>query len=467
MKLIPAIFIILSGLALTVKPVPAQETAAEIPDIASPGTASKTSESAQSIREYRDQIKKQESLYGAFDPQLGEQLLGLGLLFKNQGEYNEAGEALERSLHIKRVNEGVDNTSQLPILDALIDTNTAAGNWEKLDKNYELLLQVNQRNLESGDGSEITNIERVGEWKLAAYNNGLLKKKPERILFDLIDTYESTIHIMEDLYGKDDPRLIEPLSNLSLAHFLLFREIRKKSLGDFQGTQNRTSYHRVCSLVRTRSGFITVCSLEPIADPTYYFSRQTSKNASLSNQMSGITSPLNRIIKIIGKKPAMTPHDLADALVGVGDWYFLLDMQDAAMKSYKYAFRLLQENASGTGVVEEVFGRPARIPSVPGDSDIKNDFTPNDAEPYVRLSLDVGTDGKPSNIDVIEEGNTKNFIARKRAKAQVKSWLFRPRFQDGEPVATSDVEVRLSGTILKKPLPRSGPVEVTGSRIRR
>lgn len=466
MRLIPGIFIFTACLVLAVKPVIAQETGVRDTEAVSPDTT-ETTDTTLSIRQYQEQIKKQESQYGAFDPQLGEQLLALGLLHKKLGQYDEAGKELERSLHIKRVNEGVDNITQLPVLDALIDVNTAAGKWEELDRNYDLLLQVAQRNLGSGDASVITNIKRVGEWKLAAYNNDLLKKKPERILADIIDIYESTIKIMEDLYGKNDYRLIEPLSSLSLAHYLQFKEIRKKSLGDFQGTMDRSGYRTVCYMIPTRNGLVRVCSLEPVPDPTYYFSRQTSKNTSLSNQMNGVTSPLNRIIKIIGKKPPMPPQELADALVDVGDWYFLLNMQDAAMKSYKYAFQLLQEYKSETDGIDKLFGRPARIPSIPGDSDINDGFTADKDDPYVRLSLDVGTDGKPTNINVIEEGNTRNFIARKRAKAQVKSWLFRPRFEDGEPVATSDVEVRLSGTILKKPAPRSGPVEITGSRIRR
>lgn len=467
MKLIPGIFFILAILVPAGIPVAAQETSAQESDAGSTDTASEISEASQSIREYQDQIKKQESVHGAFDPQLGEQLLGLGLVYKKQGQYDEAGEALERSLHIKRVNEGVDNMSQLPILDALIDANTAAGNWEKLDKNYDLLLQVNQRNLGSGDVSVLTNIERVGEWKLTAYNNGLLKKKPNKILYDLIDINQSTIKIIEDLYGKNDPRLITPLNNLSLAHFLLFKAIKEQALGEFQGTQSRTSYHRVCSLVRTRNGYITVCSAEPVADLTYYYSRQTSKNTSLGTQMNSVMSPLNRIVKIIGTKPAMTPRELAYALVDVGDWYFVFDMHDAAIKSYKYAFQLLMEDGAETDDVDKMFGRPARIPSIPGDSDINNAFTSTQSEPYVRLSFDVGEDGKPTNINVIEEGNTKNFIARKRAKERVKSWLFRPRFQDGEPVATQDVEIKLSGEILKKPAPESGPVERIGSRIRR
>jgi tetratricopeptide (TPR) repeat protein len=424
-------------------------------------------EASRSVEMYREQINEQESQQGAYDPQLSEQLLGLGLLYKTQGQYDEAAKALEQALHIKRVNEGVDNMAQVPVLSALIDVNTTAGNWEELDRNYELLVQVNQRNLASDEPLVLADIERAGRWKLLAYNKNLLKKKPDRILSNLIEMYEATVKIIEELHGKDDPRLIGPLNNLSLARYHMLEEINSRSLGEFQGTGEKERLQRVCRPVFTRQGWITVCNPEMVSNPDYYFSRQTSKNASLHGQQNNIVGSLNRIIKIIGTNPALTPHELAIALVNTGDWYFLYNMKDAAIANYKRAFQLLMEDGPGADGIDQVFGRPIRIPSIAAFPDIDDDFARETGDPYVRLSFDVGTDGKPGNIEVVEEGNTKNFIPRKTAKAQVASWLFRPQLEGGEPVVTKGMEIQLSGALLRRKPPQSGPVGVTGSRIRR
>lgn len=427
-----------------------------------------TPEVAGSIQQYRDQITRQESEHGPYDPQLSEQLLGLGLLYKNQEQYDEASEALEQALHVKRVNEGVDNLTQVPVLEALIDVNAAAGNWDKLDRNYELLLQVSQRNLASGDPKILANIERAGQWKLLAYDKNLLKKKPTAILHDLIDMNESTVNIIKELYGENDPRMIEPLNGLSMAHYLLTDEINKSPVGEFAGTGEKVQYQRVCRPIRTRQGWIQVCSMEAVSNPNYYISRQHSKNVILNGEEGSVRKYLNRIIKIVQTNPPPEPYELAAALVNLGDWYLLYNMQDAAVNSYQRAYKLFKEDGAESDGIGEIFGRPARIPSMTTSSDIDNDVVRESSEPYVRLSLDVGTNGKPKNIKVIEEGNTKNFMARKTAKAQVASWLFRPRLQDGEAVATKGMEIQLSGAFLrKKPVRKSGPANVTGSRIRR
>ena len=423
-------------------------------------------EADQSVEEYRTQIKKQETRNGPYDPQLSEQLLGLGLLYKSQEKYQEAAKTLERALHIKRVNDGVDNMSQLPILEALIDVNTAAENWKALDLNYDLLLQVNQRNLAAETPEVIAGIERVGRWKIQAYKNHLLKLKPEILLNHLIDVYRSSIKIIEEQHGKNDPHLIGFLNGLALAHYLLIDDIKNRPLMEFQGDLAKEHMERVCRPIFTREGVIMMCGDELVSNPNYYLSRQTTKTTSLRTQLNIINSSVNRMVKILGANPNLQHQDLAMALVQVGDWYLIYKMQDAAISSYKVAFQLLAVDATGTNGVEKAFGRPVRIPSITDISNDANSQAPEQEQSYVKLSFDVGTDGKADHIKVVEESNNKNFMARKTAKAQVKSWVFRPRFDKGEPVATHGMVMRLTGEDLHTmPAHRSGPAEVTGSRI--
>ena len=402
-------------------------------------------EADQSVEEYRTQIKKQETRNGPYDPQLSEQLLGLGLLYKSQEKYQEAAKTLERALHIKRVNDGVDNMSQLPILEALIDVNTAAENWKALDLNYDLLLQVNQRNLAAETPEVIAGIERVGRWKIQAYKNHLLKLKPEILLNHLIDVYRSSIKIIEEQHGKNDPHLIGFLNGLALAHYLLIDDIKNRPLMEFQGDLAKEHMERVCRPIFTREGVIMMCGDELVSNPNYYLSRQTTKTTSLRTQLNIINSSVNRMVKILGANPNLQHQDLAMALVQVGDWYLIYKMQDAAISSYKVAFQLLAVDATGTNGVEKAFGRPVRIPSITDISNDANSQAPEQEQSYVKLSFDVGTDGKADHIKVVEESNNKNFMARKTAKAQVKSWVFRPRFDKGEPVATHGMVMRLTG----------------------
>src|SRR3990172_3466917 len=139
-----------------------------------------TLESDPSILQYLNIIAEQEKLHGAYDPQLSEQLLGLGLLYQNLEQYEEADKALSRALHIRKVNDGLQSMTQVPVLEALLKANTAARNWDELDENYHLLLWVHQRNLDPGDPEMLTIYNRVGSWLNSAYANRLLDKDPER-----------------------------------------------------------------------------------------------------------------------------------------------------------------------------------------------------------------------------------------------------------------------------------------------
>ena len=420
----------------------------------------------RSVQAYRALINKQQKEHGPYDPQLGEQYLGLGLVYRNEGKYEEAAKALDQALHIKRVNDGVESLSQLPVLEALIDVNTLAGNWEELDRNYDLLLQVNQRHLSEDNPVIQASIDKVSRWKFLAYNQKLLKKKPELQLNDMIQVHKSTIKIIEELYGKEDPRLIKPLNNLGLVHYLLLEDINNRALGEFQGNSAREHMERVCRPVLTRFGVIMSCSMELVSNPDYFYSRQTNKTVALTAQATIIKNLLNRIIKIIQANPAIPPRQLAQGLVTIGDWYFLYNMKNTAMTTYKRAFELLMLDGSGADEARQVFGQPKRIPSFPGYASIGDISESDESQPYVRLSIDVGKDGKASKIDVIKEANTRNFMPRKKARAQIKSWLFRPRFENGEPVVTHDMVVELSGEILRKAVVQgSGHTSVTGSRI--
>lgn len=435
------------------------------------------SESSQSILQYQEQIKDQETLHGVFDAQLGEQLLGLGLLYKNQGEYSKAGEVLERSLHIKKINEGIQSMSQVPILNALIEVNSAARKWDELNRNYHLLLWINQRNLGSGNPAILPVIEAVGQWKFIAYNNGLLSEKPSTTLTDLTNMYRTTINIMEDLYGENDPRLIVPLRGLSLARYQLVQQIMNTSVDEFEGTGRRTTTERVCQPVMNPDGTIRMaCYFMEVPDPQYYVRKQQTKDRIVLSHMGSVRNTLNRIVEINASNPSLSHQQHALALVNLGDWYFIKRRKQTAIDKYKNAYQILVENNSEQKIIDDLFNKPVPIPpmSITSLSTEENDNKQKMLKPYIKLAFEVTVDGKARKIKVVEESDPNNYLVRKNAKDLIKSSLFRPRLEDGIPVATQQMELLFSGIFLKKRMKRNistydGPsgTNFTRSRVRR
>lgn len=403
------------------------------------------------IKQYQALITGQEKQHGAMDPQLGEDLLGLGLLYKNHGLYDKAGKVLNQALQIKRVNDGIQNMDQIPILKALIEVNTAAKNWDELNRNYQLLLWVNQRNLKSGDPAILPVIDMVGRWKLMAYTNGLLSEDPARTLSDIINLYQSTINILEELHGKNDPRLIIPLKGLAIARYQLAVQTRNTPLREFDSAFRRTQLSQQCVPYVDPRGFVQmVCGMVETPNLNYYTSKQVTKDQQVAMQMNSVRSSLTRIVKITSANPKLSPYERANALVDLGDWFFIDNMEDRAMENYKKAYQILKNEKDNKSDLDKLFGRPMIIPFATlrnNYHNVKNKQVLT--KPYVKLTFSVTADGKARNIQIVEASDPRNYTIRNAARENIRSAVFRPRFLNGKPVATKKTELVLSGKTLE------------------
>ena len=196
---------------------------------------------------------------------------------------------------------------------------------------------------------------------------------------------------------------------------------------------------------------IRECEPTEVFNPNYYISKQTTKDMQINIQMNSIHHSLDRIVKISENSPAVSPSDQAKALVDLADWYFLENKRNKALEDYKKAYQILGSDGNNTGNLIKYFGRPMRIPFARMRSgDQRNVNEQVLTKPYVRLAFSVTVDGKARNIKIVESSDPKNFRIHRIAKESIRTSVFRPRFQDGEPVATKHMELVLSGSYLNK-----------------
>jgi len=181
-------------------------------------------EAKRTILQYQAMITEMEQAHGAYHDQLSQELLGLGLSYRNQGQHGEAISVFKRSLHINRINQGLHNSNQLPILDLIIETNTALSDWEALDQNYHYLYWVNLRNFGENDPRLLPIIDKVGRWHINAYQLQSEGKNLSHLL-DANYLYNIAIRIIEAHYGQTDPRLINALYGVALTNYELATNI--------------------------------------------------------------------------------------------------------------------------------------------------------------------------------------------------------------------------------------------------
>ncbi|MBI2994613.1 MAG: hypothetical protein HYY48_10620 [Gammaproteobacteria bacterium] len=400
----------------------------------------------QTINQLLEAIREREREGGPYDSQLGEQLSSLGLAYQRNGEHAQAVQTLNRTLQIKRVNEGLQSMGQLSTLESIIENNIAVKDWEELDRNYQLLLWLHRRNFESDDQRLLPIIDKMGRWKLQAYRDKLLEQNPDVTLREAEDLYRQTIKLLEKQYGKTDARLIDPLYGNASTEYEIMRETMKKPLDSFRSASraplfNTISYQQVCA--RTRQGVI--CRVIPVVtgggNLGALASEQNSKDMQIHYSLQKAKRSLSQIVDIFEANPNLPRRSYGLALVHLGDWYMFHRQPGAANDHYKKAYAALVESGTSKEDIDNLFGKPAGVPSLQLPlPDVEKKLS--EERQYVEVAFDVSKTGRVTNIEVMADPDDSSGIRRKVRKMLTES-RFRPRLENGEPVDTVGLKIRV------------------------
>ena len=406
--------------------------------------AQTAAELTRSIADYEQEIQAREAEYGVYDPATGEYLLSVGLVYQNAGRHQEAADAFNRALQIKRVNEGLQSTGQLLILEQLIKSNIARANWEEVDRNYQQLLWIHKRNYEPGDPRLLPVVDTVGRWKLKAYKENLLDSSAIRIIGESEKLFKDTINILERQYGENDPRLINPLYGRALTNYQYAIEVANTPQDEFRGAGSPTRTQVICRTVPTANGGARrICNTIRVPDPSYYASQSSNKDFALGQRLVSVGKALQHIILIHEANPDLPEDSHARALVHLGDWNLLRGKKTTAYKNYKAAYELLVDSDEYQEVIDELFGKPQNLPALRLPLPEIDQKLEEDKTTSVLASFDVSRSGRAKNVQIIESEPPDATSARRKAKKTIRGRLYRPRFEKGEPVDTVGNKIRI------------------------
>ena len=376
----------------------------------------KTEALMQSVDRYQKSINELQKTQGAYGEGLAEQLVGLGLAYKNLGQYPPAMAAFNRSLLVTRVNLGLYTLEQIPILEQIIATNTAAGDWTALNQNHQYLYWVYLRNYGVDDPRLLPVIDRLGYWQLHAYTYDN-QAEGNNHLDQANNLFHDAIAIIESHYGPYDQRLLDPLYGIVLINY----QIKATLNANFGSTPDGMS------IFDDDLGTINASDIQFYINSAY----RTGKEALL------------RIIDIQAHNQDLAPSAAGIGLVHLGDWDLLFDRRDAANKTYAQACAQLATSGMAKAEIDQLFAQPRSLPALPGPQ-------PGTGEPaqqamggtYVLARFDVPPSGRPTNIEIIEANPVDNKVMLRRARQRIRATRFRPRLEDGQPIATTNVSIR-------------------------
>ena len=368
-----------------------------------------------SIARYKAEIAELQAAGGPHARQLMEVQHSLGMLQQQAGNHRQALASLQGALQAVRVNEGLYSMSQVAILEAIIDSNVALGARDELRRNYEYLFWLYQRNFGDGDAGLVPVIKRVGQWYFDLYNFS----PPNTTVEPLIaadDLYTKALRILpEDGPARDRVDILYKVAVINhhvaedvLDPMLSHREIREAMLPHGRGSPylNETAVRQY------------------YADQSFYKGKRS----------------LQRIVKTYEATLPASVMDYARALVFLGDWLTVQRRALEGARKYRQAWTALARHNADPAQVEELFGEPHPIEQlpVPGEEEVKAGADSY----YADALLDVPETGWPTNIRIQAIHPPEETTLLKRAERGIAATRYRPRYRDGQPVATTDVPLR-------------------------
>ena len=363
---------------------------------------------------YQFYITDLESRLGPYAPGLSEQLLGLGTVYQKQGLHAEAAAVFKRGVHVARVNSGLYSEAQIPLLQRLIQSLMALGDFETADERQYYLFRV-QAEVYGRQSEEmsIAMLERA-EWEREAYYLSLGDSSFMRLL-RMWELYSGVLRNISRNQGKHSPELLTPLEGLLETQYLISTYTPEAQSGFYAGGAPDSDYAEESrfSMIRVsnyKQGQAVLTAMREV----YSYNEEGGDKA-------------------------------AETFVQLGDWHLWHQKRDSAMEAYKRAWDELGMLEDGDELRQRYFGEPRLLPDLP---DVLAEPTPPEVvRGHVVVSFSITGTGRIKNLEVLsnqpvdttaepDDGETVQLLRG------IRKMLYRPRFVDGEAVQTDNIEKR-------------------------
>ena len=326
-----------------------------------------------------------ERQHGRFDLRLIAPLRGLAIAHIETGRRESAVTALRRAQHLTHRHMGVYNTNQLPILDMLLTVDK--GRAGMTDTLSTFNLKVHEEAFGEDDPRIVPALLRMAQYMA---NKGQRTPNRPSMAFrskyfrDSLGHSSRAIQILEDAYGKDDPRIIEVLRIVAETKL-------KRGLGK-----------------------------------------------------SDAVAAIKRARDIVVANAGSDVSDVAYAKVELADIYTLWD-DHRATEAYREAWDSIPDDPRYEALRHELFGEPKQISTDSFTMRLRERPWRIGRVNYLEMEYVVRADGRARRFEMLE-GNVP-LRARDQLRAKLRRARFRPRMEDGQVVETGAIIVRREYTL--------------------
>jgi tetratricopeptide (TPR) repeat protein len=324
--------------------------------------------------------------------QLVNPLRGLAATQLEAGRPDLAATTYNRAIHVTHVNEGPHNLDQVGILDALSEVNLRVGDFEAAKELQDRIYALNVRAVDMDTLALIPVLMQRASWQHRA-----------GFIYDERSTYRRIVRIIEMELGKNDVSLIEPLIELGRSFF-------------FVDTSGQKAYPGAA-----------------MSTGEIYF---------------------KRALRIATESPEAEWRTKSDATLALADFYMFQGAPQRAKQIYYDAWNLLSQDENDSEMLDvrhrelesmvSLSERPIPQFVSPADPDGNDDGERDGStdgevlQGTITVSFDISARGRVNNLKLVEATPPEFVQMRDSVQRELRRRLFRPRFVDAEPVATTD-----------------------------
>ena len=396
-----------------VDPIFPDEAAAVVPD------RETSQQRVRVMRNYDSAIAAIEADGGAWDRALTEELSALGSLQQQLGDHPAAIDTLSRAMHINRINEGLHTLGQVPLVERMIDSYAALGDWPNVDLYQNYLYFVQQKAYGSDDPRLIPVLHKLGVWNLEAFSLGFGDPLGGRLSTAQL-LFNAATRMVGMHFGRDDERYVSNLRSIARSAYLV--SMNPETISEIGRPEFRSSQE----ILRDQLN-----EIEPI---------------EISGFRAG-QDALQEIVDIYREK-GDSPYLLAEALANLADWQLMFSRGRMADELYAEAWQILAELEDSEELIDRLFGQVRPIPtfaSLPtnlllGSSDSQK--RPSLHHDYADIRFGVNQNGAPRDVEVLTEESEGNGRQLSRLRREVLRSTFRPLIVDGKRVDSEGHQFR-------------------------
>jgi hypothetical protein len=377
--------------------------------VVQPDQAQRLLRSAPEAQAYRLAVEQAELEGGAYGAALGESLLAESYYLAQRGDYESAIKGARRGLHVIRINEGLHDASQLPVVKKLIEWHVLSADAEAADDVWHYRNFLAQRSWPAGSSAAVAEQAAYADWVLKLWldNTAELRKRVYRLYSDLD---EQRVALLGAPHAELDSVL--RLTYAQMGFLYAFGQADFGPEVDFASNYGR--------------GYMN----DPMQDQLSTEDRQLKLLQDVGYQRG--QSLLQQALDWLQRQSAASADAQAEVLLQLGDWHVWNDRQQRAEDYYLQAWRLSAQP-------EVVFAEPLELPSKPwfyqGMRAVGADKDAVDISVY----LTVAADGRVT-ASAFASADAESLPGAGRLRRWLRHARYRPRLEAGMPVATEQLQ---------------------------